>query len=168
MGSVGVMSIGTGIVLFVIGAILTFAVNVDLGAGLNLDLIGYILMGAGAFLRWPPFEGFHAERIIPADGFYGNHFYVTDGLVAFDYHGYSLRDQLLAHHAKGWSKTYPGWGCRIDGVDFDLLDTADLNRHKMLGPDQYLHDPVARARSFIDRIDHGSASAKARAALVTV
>ena len=47
MGSVEVMSIGTGIVLFVIGAILTFAVNVDLGAGLNLDLIGYILMGAG-------------------------------------------------------------------------------------------------------------------------
>jgi hypothetical protein len=41
------MSIGTGIVLFVIGAILTFAVNVDLGAAINLDLIGYILMGAG-------------------------------------------------------------------------------------------------------------------------
>jgi hypothetical protein len=41
------MSIGTGIVLFVIGAILTFAVNVDLGAAVNLDLIGYILMGAG-------------------------------------------------------------------------------------------------------------------------
>ena len=41
------MSIGTGIVLFVIGAILTFAINVDLGGGVNLDLIGYILMGAG-------------------------------------------------------------------------------------------------------------------------
>lgn len=33
--------------MFVIGAILTFAVNVDLGGGVNLDLIGYILMGAG-------------------------------------------------------------------------------------------------------------------------
>lgn len=41
------MSIGTGIVLFVIGAILTFAINVDLGGAVNLDLIGYILMGAG-------------------------------------------------------------------------------------------------------------------------
>lgn len=40
------MSIGTGIVLFVIGAILTFAVNVDV-PGISLDLIGYILMGAG-------------------------------------------------------------------------------------------------------------------------
>jgi membrane-bound ClpP family serine protease len=41
------MSIGTGIALFVIGAILTFAINVDLGGAINLDLIGYILMGAG-------------------------------------------------------------------------------------------------------------------------
>ncbi|QKJ19535.1 DUF6458 family protein [Microbacterium hominis] len=40
------MSIGTGIVLFVIGAILAFAVNVET-EWVNLDLIGYILMGAG-------------------------------------------------------------------------------------------------------------------------
>ncbi|MFB7250780.1 DUF6458 family protein [Microbacterium sp. NPDC056234] len=41
------MSIGTGVVLFVIGAILAFAVNVEVEWA-NLDLIGYILMGAGA------------------------------------------------------------------------------------------------------------------------
>jgi len=40
------MSIGSGIALFVVGAILTFAINFDTG-GINLDLIGYILMGAG-------------------------------------------------------------------------------------------------------------------------
>ncbi|WP_439594300.1 DUF6458 family protein [Microbacterium sp.] len=41
------MGIGTGIALFVIGAILAFAVNVDTGGYIDLDLIGYILMGAG-------------------------------------------------------------------------------------------------------------------------
>ncbi|MET0734665.1 MAG: DUF6458 family protein [Microbacterium sp.] len=41
------MGIGTGIALFVIGAILVFAVNVDTGGYVDLDLIGYILMGAG-------------------------------------------------------------------------------------------------------------------------
>ncbi|GAB3145156.1 hypothetical protein GCM10027058_01040 [Microbacterium neimengense] len=41
------MGIGSGIALFVIGAILAFAVNVDLGGYVNLSLIGYILMGAG-------------------------------------------------------------------------------------------------------------------------
>lgn len=40
------MTIGTGIVLLVIGAILAFAVNVDVEY-VNLDLIGYILMIAG-------------------------------------------------------------------------------------------------------------------------
>lgn len=40
------MGIGTGILLIVVGAILTFAVNVDV-EWVDLDLIGYILMGAG-------------------------------------------------------------------------------------------------------------------------
>jgi hypothetical protein len=43
------MSIGAGIALFAIGAILAFAVNVDVG-WVNLDMIGYILMGAGAVI----------------------------------------------------------------------------------------------------------------------
>ncbi|HWH98559.1 MAG TPA: DUF6458 family protein [Pseudolysinimonas sp.] len=40
------MSIGTGVVLFVIGAILVFALNFETEV-LNLDMIGYILMAAG-------------------------------------------------------------------------------------------------------------------------
>jgi nitrate reductase gamma subunit len=43
------MSIGAGILLFVIGAILAFAVNVEVEWA-NLDMIGYILMGAGALI----------------------------------------------------------------------------------------------------------------------
>jgi uncharacterized membrane protein len=40
------MSIGSGIALFVIGAILAFAVNLQVDF-VDLRLIGYILMGAG-------------------------------------------------------------------------------------------------------------------------
>lgn len=40
------MSLGTGVVLFVIGAILAFAVNVQI-PWVDLHLVGYILMGAG-------------------------------------------------------------------------------------------------------------------------
>lgn len=43
------MSIGAGIALFVIGAILAFAVNIQL-EWIDLDLIGYILMGAGTLI----------------------------------------------------------------------------------------------------------------------
>lgn len=41
------MSIGTGIVLFVIGAILVWALNVEVD-WVNLDVVGYILMAGGA------------------------------------------------------------------------------------------------------------------------
>jgi len=41
------MSIGTGVVLFVIGAILVFALDFDLGGVVNIDAVGYILMVAG-------------------------------------------------------------------------------------------------------------------------
>ena len=40
------MSIGLGIFLFVVGAILTFALNLE-SELINIDLVGYILMGAG-------------------------------------------------------------------------------------------------------------------------
>jgi hypothetical protein len=40
------MSISSGIVLIVIGAILAFAVNIDV-AWIDLDLVGGILIGAG-------------------------------------------------------------------------------------------------------------------------
>lgn len=43
------MSIGSGIALFVIGAILVFAVNVEL-AGVDINVIGYIFMGAGLLI----------------------------------------------------------------------------------------------------------------------
>jgi hypothetical protein len=117
---------------------------------------------AGVFLRDQSLPGFHAERIIPGEGFSGNHIYATDGQVAFDYHGYSRRSRLLIHHTAQWAAASPeGWNCALERVDFDLLDTVDLNRRKMLGPDQYLNDPIARAQEFLGRIDHASARLRA-------
>ncbi|MBL4769410.1 MAG: hypothetical protein JKY94_17190, partial [Rhodobacteraceae bacterium] len=118
---------------------------------------------AGVYLRQPPIEGIYAERIIPGDGFAGNHIYVTDGAIAFDFHGYSLRSNLLNHHTTGWANSYAtGWTCRVECVDFDLLNTKDLNQRKMLGPDQYLNDPIPRATEFIARIDHPKAIVRAK------
>ena len=119
---------------------------------------------AGVYLREAPLPDFYAERIIPGEGFAGNHIYVTDGVVAFDYHGYSLRNRLLLHHTMGWMNRYAeGWNCLLERVSFDLLDTDDLNANKMLGPTQYLHDPIARAVGFLDRVNHVRASARVRA-----
>jgi Domain of unknown function (DUF6458) len=43
------MSLGTGIVLFVIGAILAFALHVEV-SWINVVLVGYILMAAGLIM----------------------------------------------------------------------------------------------------------------------
>jgi membrane-bound ClpP family serine protease len=43
------MSIGTGVVLFVIGAILSFALNIQV-TWIDLHLVGYILMIAGVIV----------------------------------------------------------------------------------------------------------------------
>ena len=40
------MSIGLGIFLFVVGAVLAFALNIQVD-WIDLDLVGYLLMGAG-------------------------------------------------------------------------------------------------------------------------
>lgn len=53
------MGIGAGVLLIAVGAILTFAVEYDV-AGIELDVVGWILMGAGALslimsvLVWGP------------------------------------------------------------------------------------------------------------------
>jgi predicted transcriptional regulator len=118
-------------------------------------------MLAGVYLQNPPLCGFRAERIIPSDGFWGNHIYVTNGEVAFDYHGYSSRQSLLDHHRKCWTAQFVRWDCVIEPVTFDLLDTAELNQRNMRGPNQYLFDPRPRAQRFINRVKHDQAAARA-------
>jgi len=89
---------------------------------------------AGVYLGEAPLPGFHAERIIPNGEVPGGHMYVTDGTVAFDYHGYSLRQSLLEHHRRSWSRDYPGWDCAIEVVDFPILGAHALNARKNARP----------------------------------
>ncbi|WP_245279027.1 hypothetical protein [Mesorhizobium loti] len=130
-------------------------------AGSHLLRLRGVPHSCGYLPQASPLKGFFAERIIPAENFSGNHVYVTNGAITFDHHGYSSRERLLQHHRKGWAAHSAGWHCTIEKVDFDLLDTAELNQRKMLGPDQYHYDAVLRARRFLQRIDHAEAAERA-------
>lgn len=44
------MGIGSGIFLFVVGAIMAFALNIDTSSVIDLKLVGYLLMGAGVVI----------------------------------------------------------------------------------------------------------------------
>ena len=64
------MRLGTGIFLLAVGAILAFAVDVTV-SGLDLEVVGWILMAAGALAVllelavWAP----RRRRVVRSDGF---------------------------------------------------------------------------------------------------
>lgn len=116
---------------------------------------------AGVFLIENPLTACKPFWIVPHQH-PGSHIFLSDGDIAFDYHGYSALDRLEAHHRKVWRSQYQDWTADILPVDFDLLDESELNRRNMRGPEQYLHNPVARAQRYVRRIDHAAASSKAR------
>ena len=104
---------------------------------------------AGVFLETTPFTGFYGEWIVPVDAFSGTHMFVTNGEIAFDFHGYSFRNRLIAHHWRGHQAKFEGWNAQILKINFPLLHTVSLNSRKHMGPDQYYGDPVERAKLFI-------------------
>ena len=106
---------------------------------------------AGVFLEDPPLDGFYGEWIVPSEGFTGTHIYVTNGALAFDFHGYSFRKNLLKKYWRGHQKRCPDWTALIQKTDFLLLDTTELNKRDHLGPDQFFEDPRPRAKQFIAR-----------------
>ena len=106
---------------------------------------------AGVFLLKSENRSYWAEKIEPSDGMNGNHIYVTDGLRIFDHRGILSKEKALLFHKRKWALREPGWDASIKVVDFDLLDTRELNKRKMKGPNQYLHNPIPRAVSFIEK-----------------
>ena len=72
---------------------------------------------AFAFLERYPDLGFRARWIKPAAGFTGNHIYVTNGINAFDYHGFTTEQRLLALGSNAAAGFFPAgtqrwWICR--------------------------------------------------------
>jgi hypothetical protein len=110
---------------------------------------------AGVHLAEFPNSGFRAMWIRPKEGYSGNHILLEKHGVAFDFHGYSDFERLVRRHRRGWNARFAGWSASIEPVRFDLLNTTELNDHGMRGPDQYLGDPIGRARSFLLRFRHG-------------
>lgn len=96
---------------------------------------------------------FRTVWIRPAPGFRGNHFVATDGETAFDYHGWSRLDALIAHAQRKARRWWPAWDCTVEDVPLDVL--VSEAKSKAMGvhlrePGQFLHDPIPRAEAFLD------------------
>jgi hypothetical protein len=110
---------------------------------------------AYTFLERYPDLGFRARWIKPVDGFAGNHIYVTDGINAFDYHGLTTEQRLLAFGFKRGRRFFPGWNATLVDLPTDVLISEQRSRQFeglwLREPKQFLHDAMPRARAFLDR-----------------
>lgn len=109
---------------------------------------------AYAFVEKFPESGFRAVWIKPHQSFTGNHIVATDGILTFDFHGYSKWDKLLAHAKRKNGQRMPGWDCTLIELPRDILisETKSMTYEglRLRGPEQYLHDALPRARAFLN------------------
>jgi hypothetical protein len=111
---------------------------------------------AYAFLQRFPDRGFRVLWIKPAAGFTGNHCIVTSGDGhAFDYHGHSRFDRLMAHMEKKANRWWPGWSYTLIELPQDVLISEAKSRSYeglwLREPKQFLHDALPRAQKYLNR-----------------
>jgi hypothetical protein len=111
---------------------------------------------AHAFLERFSASGFLPIWVRPREGFIGNHVFVTNGDLTFDYHGYVGRGRLVVHYTQRARRLFPGWDADLVPVTVSLVNCAEA---KTIGmdirePAQFLHDALPRAHRFLDRFDH--------------
>ncbi|MFK7965471.1 MAG: hypothetical protein AB8C46_16045 [Burkholderiaceae bacterium] len=108
---------------------------------------------AFAFLERFPNRDFYPVWIKPGDGHRGNHVFVTDGSVAFDYRGYLNNERLVSYHWQQYCREYPGWNAELVRVEANLCDPAALASLGMIvrAPEDFLHNALPRARQYLSK-----------------
>lgn len=77
---------------------------------------------AHAFLERFASAGFGPIWIRPRDWFTGNHVFVTNSEIAFDYRGYVPQVRLADHYTKRARRLFPGWEADLVSVTVSLVD----------------------------------------------
>ena len=105
---------------------------------------------AHAFLEIYPFSNYHAVWVKPAEGFYGNHVFVTNGEHTFDYHGYAKLEKLKHHCIKRNEMIYPGWSGEFVDLDINLnsREPHEIGMFTLMST-EFLYDALPRAKKFV-------------------
>ena len=129
----------------------------------------FVACGAGHVLAYAclqrfPDRGCRALWIKPTAGFTGNHIIVTnDSGLAFDYHGFSRFDRLIAHMNAKSNRWWPGWRATLIELPQDVLISEAKSRTYdglwLREPKQFLHDALPRAERYLDGVNLNSCSA---------
>jgi hypothetical protein len=72
-----------------------------------------------------------------------------DDLV-FDWAGFQRRDGFLLEYFEAMRRVFPDWDARFELIELDPIGWDFCRLHKHRHPSQFLHDPLPRARAFVN------------------
>jgi hypothetical protein len=112
-------------------------------------------MLAFEFLDRYPKSGFEAFWIRPIGCHTGNHIILIRNDIVFDYHGFSKWPQYWAHTLRRANQSWPGWSADFVPIHKRALISRDYaSKYRGLSmkePHEFLFDPLARARRYLQR-----------------
>ncbi len=108
---------------------------------------------AHQFLSLHPNEGFVLVRIKPSDNLPGNHYYASNGLWMFDYHGWNLEAEYLESMKKAYRARYAKWDFERIEIPEGLVAHIASGNHMLRPPEYFPELPWRRAYDFINQFD---------------
>jgi hypothetical protein len=99
------------------------------------------------FLHLHPVEGRDVVYIRPSAGLLGSHVYVSDGVWAFDFDGWTPERVVLKETVRSCRSRWPGWGFDRVVISGTLDQFCAENHHRR--PCDYAFDPILRADAYI-------------------
>jgi hypothetical protein len=105
---------------------------------------------AHVFLETFENAGFSAYIIHPLSAERGFHVFVARGDVAFDYRGYSSREQLVQDFIRQRTVQDPKWRCDVTSLPPPVVTAEFCEQYKHRNFNQYHHDPRPRARAYLE------------------
>ena len=116
---------------------------------------------AYGFLELYPDSGFEPKWIRPAPGHTGNHIVLVRNELVFDYHGFSEWTRYWAHTMRRANQWWPGWSADLVPLRKEALvsrrHARDYEGLWMKEPQEFLFDPLARARRYLRRFPESPA-----------
>ena len=103
------------------------------------------------FIKRHQNEGYHVVYLRPLNGAFGSHVYVTDGIWAFDFNGWTPEVTLLEHSRRACREIEPDWNFRRVVVEQSLDEFCLACNHRP--PGGYAFDPRGRADAYLDLFD---------------
>jgi hypothetical protein len=103
------------------------------------------------FLSLHDREGYELIHIKPLKRNRGNHMYVSNGIWAFDFNGWTLEDELLKAYETAYKKNYSGWEYERVIVKEKFTDYIAKTNH--MPPEYFPYLPWERAYKFTGRFD---------------